>query len=131
MSQPSGITRRDFVLQSVSQTGGHLSSNLGTVELTIALHYVYDTPRDQHAGEIETSRLLTICPELVRTDRLPEETYRESARPILVRDVRRYWPSSTEGAPRKATVEKGERLGELVGKYLADLVKKMEQFQPH
>jgi creatinine amidohydrolase len=92
---------------------------------------LYDTPRDLHAGEIETSRLLTICPELVRTDRLPEETYRESARPILVRDVRRYWPSSTEGAPRKATVEKGERLGELVGKYLAELVKKMEQFPPH
>lgn len=92
---------------------------------------LYETPRDQHAGEIETSRLLTICPELVRTDRLPEETYRESARPILVRDVRRYWPSSTEGAPRKATAEKGERLGELVGKYLADLVKKMEQFKPH
>ena len=37
---------RDFVLQSVSQTGGHLSSNLGTVELTIALHYVFETPHD-------------------------------------------------------------------------------------
>ena len=38
---------RDFVVQSVSQTGGHLSSNLGTVELTIALHYVFETPEDQ------------------------------------------------------------------------------------
>lgn len=38
---------RDFVLESVSQTGGHLSSNLGTVELTIALHHVFDTPRDR------------------------------------------------------------------------------------
>ena len=37
---------RDFILHSVSQTGGHLSSNLGTVELAIALHYVFDTPRD-------------------------------------------------------------------------------------
>ena len=35
---------RDFVLKSVSQTGGHLSSNLGTIELTIALHYVFNTP---------------------------------------------------------------------------------------
>src|ERR1043165_1829555 len=35
---------RDYVLQSVSQTGGHLSSNLGTVELTIALHHVFNTP---------------------------------------------------------------------------------------
>ena len=38
---------RGFVLQSVSRTGGHLSSNLGTVELTVALHYVYDTPHDR------------------------------------------------------------------------------------
>src|SRR5690349_20410507 len=38
---------RAFVLESVSKTGGHLSSNLGTVELTIALHYVFDTPEDR------------------------------------------------------------------------------------
>ena len=38
---------RAFVVESVSQTGGHLSSNLGTVELTIALHYVFDTPQDR------------------------------------------------------------------------------------
>ena len=38
---------RGFIVQSVSKTGGHLSSNLGTVELTVALHYVYDTPHDR------------------------------------------------------------------------------------
>src|SRR2546423_13002303 len=38
---------RAYVLESVSKTGGHLSSNLGTVELTIALHYVFDTPEDR------------------------------------------------------------------------------------
>ncbi len=38
---------RSFVLQTVSRTGGHLSSNLGTVELTVALHHVYDTPHDR------------------------------------------------------------------------------------
>jgi len=38
---------RQFVIDSVSKTGGHLSSNLGTVELSIALHYVFDTPRDR------------------------------------------------------------------------------------
>ena len=37
---------RAFILTSVAQSGGHLSSNLGSVELTIALHYVFDTPRD-------------------------------------------------------------------------------------
>jgi len=38
---------RAFMLESVAKTGGHLSSNLGTVELTVALHYVFDTPRDR------------------------------------------------------------------------------------
>ncbi len=38
---------RAFVIDSVSKTGGHLSSNLGTVELTIALHYVFNTPEDR------------------------------------------------------------------------------------
>ncbi len=43
---------RDFVVQSVSQTGGHLSSNLGTVELTIALHHVFKTPYDRLVWDV-------------------------------------------------------------------------------
>jgi len=43
---------RDFVLQSVSQTGGHLSSNLGTVELTVALHHVFNTPHDRLVWDV-------------------------------------------------------------------------------
>ncbi len=43
---------REFVLQSVAQTGGHLSSNLGTVELTIALHYVFNTPEDRLVWDV-------------------------------------------------------------------------------
>ncbi|GAA4407471.1 1-deoxy-D-xylulose-5-phosphate synthase [Quisquiliibacterium transsilvanicum] len=43
---------RAFVLDSVSRTGGHLSSNLGTVELAIALHFVFDTPRDRLVWDV-------------------------------------------------------------------------------
>jgi len=43
---------RDYVLDSVSKTGGHLSSNLGTVELTIALHYVFHTPYDRLVWDV-------------------------------------------------------------------------------
>ena len=43
---------RAFVLDAVSQTGGHLSSNLGTVELTIALHYVFHTPDDRIVWDV-------------------------------------------------------------------------------
>jgi 1-deoxy-D-xylulose-5-phosphate synthase len=43
---------RAFLLDSVSKTGGHLSSNLGTVELTVALHHVFDTPEDRLVWDV-------------------------------------------------------------------------------
>ncbi len=43
---------RGYLLDSVSRTGGHLSSNLGTVELTIALHYVFNTPEDRLVWDV-------------------------------------------------------------------------------
>ncbi len=43
---------RQYVLHSVSKTGGHLSSNLGTVELTVALHYVFNTPYDRIVWDV-------------------------------------------------------------------------------
>ncbi len=43
---------RDYLLTSVSQSSGHLASGLGTVELTVALHYVYDTPKDRIVWDV-------------------------------------------------------------------------------
>lgn len=43
---------RAFLLQSVGRTGGHLASNLGCVELTLALHYVYNTPKDHLVWDV-------------------------------------------------------------------------------
>ncbi|MCK0505463.1 1-deoxy-D-xylulose-5-phosphate synthase [Aromatoleum anaerobium] len=43
---------RAFLIESVSKTGGHLSSNLGTVELSIALHYIFDTPDDRIVWDV-------------------------------------------------------------------------------
>ena len=43
---------REFLLESVAGTGGHLSSNLGTVELTVALHYVFNTPEDRLVWDV-------------------------------------------------------------------------------
>ncbi|MBP6719989.1 MAG: 1-deoxy-D-xylulose-5-phosphate synthase, partial [Rhodoferax sp.] len=43
---------RAYVLHSVAKTGGHLSSNLGTVELTVALHYVFNTPHDRVVWDV-------------------------------------------------------------------------------
>ena len=50
--KPLADELRAFVLDSVSKTGGHLSSNLGTVELTIALHYVFNTPEDRLVWDV-------------------------------------------------------------------------------
>ena len=38
---------RTFLIESISKTGGHLSSNLGIVEVTVAMHYVFDSPKDK------------------------------------------------------------------------------------
>ena len=43
---------RDYVVDSVSRTGGHLGASLGTIELTVALHYVYNTPRDKLVWDV-------------------------------------------------------------------------------
>ncbi len=43
---------RDFLIQTVSHTGGHLASNLGVVELTVALHRVFDSPKDQFVFDV-------------------------------------------------------------------------------
>lgn len=46
------VELREFVLRSVASTGGHLSSNLGVVELTLALHYVFNTPYDRLVWDV-------------------------------------------------------------------------------
>jgi 1-deoxy-D-xylulose-5-phosphate synthase len=46
------VELRAFLIESVSATGGHLASNLGTVELTLALHYVFDTPNDRIVWDV-------------------------------------------------------------------------------
>ncbi len=54
---------RQFLLQAVAQTGGHLGANLGVVELTLALHYIYDSPTDAFVWDVShqayTHKLLT------------------------------------------------------------------------
>ena len=49
---PLAAELRAFLLASVASTGGHLSSNLGTVELTVALHYVFNTPHDRLVWDV-------------------------------------------------------------------------------
>eukprot|EP01031_Cornospumella_fuschlensis_P050267 gene50267-61501_t len=50
--KPLADELRAYLLDTVSKTGGHLSSNLGTVELTVALHYVFNTPDDRLVWDV-------------------------------------------------------------------------------
>src|SRR3989338_2789139 len=43
---------RDLILKVVSEKGGHFASNLGSVELSVALHYIFDTPRDKIVWDV-------------------------------------------------------------------------------
>jgi len=54
LSELRGLCRdiREFIVHVVSQTGGHLASNLGAVELTVAVHYVFDSPRDRIVWDV-------------------------------------------------------------------------------
>lgn len=60
-----------FLIDSIEKTGGHLSSNLGTIELTLALHYVFDTPNDTFVWDVGhqayTHKILTGRKDLMST----------------------------------------------------------------
>ena len=66
---------REFVLQSVSQTGGHLSSNLGTVELTVALHHVFsgeDTEAPINMGLMDREKVGAFLRSVVQPEQISE-----------------------------------------------------------
>ena len=70
---------RKFLVEKISKTGGHLASNLGVVELTMAMHLVFDLPKDKIIWDVGhqsyTHKILTgRKPEKIwRNERIPEE----------------------------------------------------------
>ena len=62
---------REFLIESLKKTGGHLGSNLGTIELTLAMHYVFDTPDDSFVWDVGhqayTHKILTERKERMST----------------------------------------------------------------
>ena len=70
---PLAAEIREFILETVAKTGGHLASNLGCVELTIALHYCFDSPRDRIIWDVGhqayTHKIITGRRDLFHTQR--------------------------------------------------------------
>lgn len=93
------------------------------LELTDADFFnLVETPADSHAGEIETSLIMSLAPELVGEPAEPD--FPRFPKPFLVRDTRDYWKSGVWGDPKKATKEKGDRM---VGILVNNLVRLVEE----
>jgi len=67
---------RTLIVESVQQTGGHISSNLGVIELTLALHYVFNTPEDRFVWDVGhqsyAHKIITGRRDQMHTMRQPE-----------------------------------------------------------
>ncbi len=87
-----------------------------------------ETPGDLHAGEVETSLIMHLRPDLVG-DELPGAEFPSFPNPILVREKRKLWPGGVWGDPSKANAAKGERMFTLLVDGMVDLVRRVEQFQ--
>ncbi|MBI5682490.1 MAG: creatininase family protein [Deltaproteobacteria bacterium] len=86
---------------------------------------VVETENDGHAGEIETSRVLYLAPNLVK-GRAKEE-YPEFPAPFIARDKVKHWKNGVWGNPQKATKEKGKKLIMVSVDKVVEIAKKIEQ----
>ena len=86
---------------------------------------IAETKNDSHAGEIETSLVLHLAPRLVKGR--SKEEYPAFPKPVVVKDKVRYWPGAVWGDPGKATVEKGERVFNIMVESVVSLVKKLDK----
>ena len=85
-----------------------------------------ETPGDSHAGEVETSLIQHLFPDLVKGT--GEEEYPSFPRGFIVRDKRRFWPGGVWGNPRKASPAKGEEILAREAKALAGIMTELEKF---
>ena len=77
---------REKIISTVAKTGGHLAPSLGVVELSIALHYVFDCPRDKIVWDVGTRPMPTNCSPGARTGFTPcGSTAASAASPSAVR----------------------------------------------
>ena len=89
------------------------------------LSEIAETENDSHAGELETSLILAIRPELVKGT--SKEEYPTFPKPLIVKDKLKYWPGGVWGNPKKATMEKGERVLDIIVKKLIEIIKEVEK----
>lgn len=87
-----------------------------------------ETKGDSHAGELETSLVLALRPELVKGR--ADEEYPTIPKPFSVKDKVKYWPGGVWGNPRKATKEKGIKALEIIINKVIELIDFVEKEKP-
>ncbi len=86
---------------------------------------IADTPNDSHAGEIETSLLLSLAPELVKGR--SKEEYPKFPKPFVVKNKLKYWPGGVWGDPGKATKQKGQKAVKLIVDKVIEIIDMIEK----
>ena len=89
------------------------------------LSEIAETLNDFHAGEIETSIMLYLAPELVK-GRSPKE-YPKIPKPFVVRNKMKYWPGGVWGEPQKASADKGKKAIKLMVEKIAEIIGTIEK----
>ncbi len=134
---------RNFMLVSGHGGGLHMNALKETAEILVEeekgiriavvspyellwkeLSEIAETENDSHAGELETSVMLALRPELVKGR--SKEEYPSFPKPLVVRDKLRYWPGGVWGNPTKADSEKGEKVIELILDRLIEILDMLE-----
>jgi creatinine amidohydrolase len=135
---------RNFILISGHAGGLHMSAikevaevlvnELNRLKIAVLTPYdsiwkelseLSDTENDSHAGEMETSLVLSLRPELVKGR--SKEEYPKFPKPLVVKDKLKYWPGGVWGNPKKASSEKGDKAVKLILKKIVDVVDMMEK----
>ena len=131
----SGHAGKTHVLTLVD-AGEQLLEELPDIRVSVISEYneiqeagrgIVEARDDSHAGEIETSRVLFLRPELVKGTSPAEWPDFPDAR--LVRDKRRHWRGGVWGDPSRASAEKGRRLTELAVERVVALIRELEDYQ--
>jgi creatinine amidohydrolase len=91
------------------------------------LSEISETANDSHAGELETSMMLYLAPELVKGR--AAEGYPQIPKPFSVKDKVKYWPGGVWGNPKKASVEKGEKAIRLFVDKIVEMLDKIKRLK--
>ncbi len=121
-------------MSALKESAEHLTDMIGDIRIAVMNPYdllwkelsdLSETANDSHAGELETSMVLYLTPELVK-GRAVEE-YPNFPRTVIVKDKVKRWPGGVWGNPRKATADKGRKAVALIADKITEVLGELER----